>query len=78
MDRLKLILSIFFLLIGLTSAFLTYNLSNKDSLGNIESSTPRSYNPNSIVAAGSGVDSSNDGVAVGFGIRCQKFKLLRR
>lgn len=66
MNKYKLVLSIFFLIVGLTTAYLTFNLSNKDSFGNTEFSGPRLSE--SIAAAGSGVDSSNDGVAVGLGI----------
>lgn len=67
LEKIKLIFSTFFLVIGLITGFLTYNLSNKDSFGNIDSYGGReTREPTS--AAGGGVDSSNDGVAVGLGI----------
>ena len=63
MNKFKLILSVFFLLIGLSTAFLTYSLSNKDSLGYTEQ-TGRLF-PRPIITTG--IDSSNDGVAIGLG-----------
>ena len=62
MDKFKIVLSIFFLVLGLTTAFLTFDLANNVSFGEITGSR----RSNSM--AGSGVDSSNDGVAVGLGI----------
>lgn len=69
MSKFRIALSIFFLIVGLTAAFLTFNLSNKDSLGKTKFSSPP-HHPfsESIAGAGGGVDSSNDGVAVGLGI----------
>ena len=63
--RFKLILSVFFLVFGLACAVLTFSLSNKDSYGKIES-----FGSGRLVsvATGTGVDSSNDGVAIGLGI----------
>lgn len=70
MEKLKSILSIFFIIMGLTFAFLTYSLADKDSHGEIKSFGGRSLRTESgsIAATGSGVDSSNDGVAIGLGI----------
>ncbi len=68
MNKLKLLLSCFFLVLGIAGFVLTYSLSNKDSFGKISFDTPRHYDANTIAGAGSGVDSSNDGVAVGLGL----------
>ncbi len=61
MNKLKIILFKFFFLFGIGCAYLTFNLSNKNSLGG-------SYSRYSREMVSSGVDSSNDGVAVGLGI----------
>ena len=68
MDRLKTIIAILFLVIGLITAFLTYNLSNTDSFGRIESKTPRSLGTEITTTTICGFDSPNDGVAIGLGI----------
>jgi hypothetical protein len=62
MEKFKLVLSTIFLALGLVCAVLIYNMSDKDSYGRIESTR------NSSALGGSGVDSSNDGVAVGLGV----------
>ena len=62
MNRLKPILAIIFLIIGLFCAVYTFILANKDSIG-----VEHTYNREQPYV-GSGVDSSNDGVAVGLGI----------
>jgi len=63
MKTFKLIISILLLIFGFTTAYLTYNLSNKDSLG-------YKYQPGDLPhkVVSVGIDSSNDGVAVGLGI----------
>ena len=70
---LKLIFSIVFILIGFTSAYFSYDLSGKTSYGKIK--TDFDYRINigdrdtiAGAGAGGGVDSSNDGVAIGLGI----------
>ena len=45
---------------------MTFNLSDKESFGKISRSNP--FEAGGSTSAGSGVDSSNDGVAVGLGI----------
>jgi len=69
MDKIKTTLCIFFLVFGLIAAFLTYDLSNNISFGRvIKSGSSDIFNPKNVSSAGSGVDSSDDGVAVGLGI----------
>ena len=69
MNKFKIILSIFFLILGIGTAILTFNLSGKDSFGEPKFKTPSALDyKDSIAGAGGGVDSSNDGVAVGLGI----------
>lgn len=68
MNKLKSILAMLFLVIGLISAFFTYSLSNTVSIGQIESKTPRSLGTEITTTTVSGIDSSNDGVAIGLGI----------
>lgn len=66
MDKLKLILAVFFLFVGIGCTIFTFSLSNKNSFGRVEYPTGR-VRLNST-AAGTGIDSSNDGVAIGLGI----------
>lgn len=66
MNKLKMALFAFFFLFGIVCAYLTFNLSNKDSFGKTDFTSPRYSEP--IAGAGTGVDSSNDGVAVGLGL----------
>jgi len=67
MNKFKIVLSAFLLVIGLSTALLTFNLSGKDSFGKIEFDGG-GRTSDLLTAAGGGVDSSNDGVAVGLGI----------
>ena len=64
MNKLKIILSMLFLLLGIVGAIFTYNLSNEDSLGVVPIESFRVVKQKMSV----GIDSSNDGVAVGLGI----------
>ncbi|MHB8871931.1 MAG: hypothetical protein ACYC5G_05760, partial [Candidatus Doudnabacteria bacterium] len=71
MNLIKIIVCVSLFTSGIITAILTYNLSDKTSFGKIEdfsNTTDWENSPKNIAAAGSGVDSSNDGVAIGLGI----------
>lgn len=68
MNKFKIILSIFFLLLGIVGSIIIYNLSDKDSLGVIPLKNPLKNPLGSKQKMSVGIDSSNDGVAIGLGI----------
>jgi len=61
MKKVKISLSIFFFILGIISAILTYSFSNRVSYGHLSPSVTWGE-------PASGVDSSDDGVATGLGI----------
>ncbi|OGU34748.1 MAG: hypothetical protein A2068_05315 [Ignavibacteria bacterium GWB2_35_6b] len=63
MEKIKITLSIFFFILGLSSAIFTVSLLDKNSLGFVTAEEVRGFNKVSV-----GIDSSNDGVATGLGI----------
>ena len=60
MNKFRFFLSLFFLVLGLITGFLTFSLSDNDSLG-----FTSGIRPGEVFTTG--IDSSNDGVAAGLG-----------
>jgi len=56
------------IMIGLIAGIYSFDMKNIVDQGAIKRFGVMNYNSDYIAAAGSGVDSSNDGVAVGLGI----------
>ena len=80
-NKIKVIFSIVFFVIGICCTYLTYDMQNMTSRGDIKLDIDWGFkyghssdSPSGIAGAGggagagSGVDSSNDGVATGLGI----------
>gem|GEM_PF-7015774 len=68
MNKFKLFLAIFFLIIGLITAFLTYSFSYSSNFGKIESKTPRSLGTEITTTTFNSINLSNIGVPIGLGI----------
>ena len=68
-NKIKIISSVVFFVIGLWFSYLTYDLESNVDLGEVDFKYGHaSDNPSGIAGGGSGVDSADDGVAVGLGI----------